>query len=133
MKVLQDHDVYEVIPGRVVDAQDRAVPDVISAGLSQLSHGNSTNPIAEFNEQFDRLRERRKLTPISDDLDFDLPDSRHTEHALPTTRLANSTESSLNRENGNEERPNSPTNELSGSEDNDLSKIKRLIPNWKPC
>ncbi|KAF8173450.1 hypothetical protein BJ912DRAFT_1024853 [Pholiota molesta] len=67
MEVLKEHNVYEIIHGRNVDAEDHAVPDVISVGLAQLSHGNSTNPIAEFNEQFERLRERRKLTPVFED------------------------------------------------------------------
>jgi hypothetical protein len=58
MTVLKEHDVYQVMHGRVVDTQDRAVPDVISTGLAQLSHGNATNPIREFNEQFEQLRER---------------------------------------------------------------------------
>jgi hypothetical protein len=72
MSVLKEHDVYQVVHGRVVDTQDRAVQDVISTGLAQLSHGNATNPIGEFNEQFERLRERRKLTPVwEEDMDFD--------------------------------------------------------------
>ncbi|KAF8968229.1 hypothetical protein BDZ97DRAFT_1916079 [Flammula alnicola] len=66
MKSLHEHSVYNVVPGRVVDPKDRPVPDVISVGLAQLTHGNATNPINEFNQQFERLRERRKLTPISD-------------------------------------------------------------------
>jgi hypothetical protein len=73
MEVLKEHNVYEIIHGRNVDAEDHAVPDVISVGLAQLSHGNSTNPIAEFNEQFERLRERRKLTPVfEDEVDGDM-------------------------------------------------------------
>jgi hypothetical protein len=76
MRVLKEHDVYQVVHGRVVNTQDRAVQDVISTGLAQLSHGNSTtNPIGEFNEQFERLRERRKLTPVwEEDVDFDALD-----------------------------------------------------------
>jgi hypothetical protein len=73
MNVLKEHDVYEVIPGRAVDVQDRAAPDVMSVGIAQLSHGNSSNPISDFNQQFERMRERRKLTPIMDELDFNLP------------------------------------------------------------
>jgi hypothetical protein len=37
-------------------------------GIAQLSFGNSSNPIAEFNQQFNRMRERRKLTPVTEDL-----------------------------------------------------------------
>jgi len=72
MAVLKEHDVYQVVYGRVVDTQDRAVQDVISVELAQLSHGNATNPIGEFNEQFERLRDHRKLVPVwEDDIDFD--------------------------------------------------------------
>lgn len=66
MNSLREHRVYEVIPGHVVDPQDRAVSDVVSAGLAQLAHGNGTNPIAEFNQQFERQREHRKLIPLSE-------------------------------------------------------------------
>jgi hypothetical protein len=31
-----------------------------------LTHGSSTTPISEFNQQFEIMRERRGLTPISD-------------------------------------------------------------------
>ncbi|KAF8174074.1 hypothetical protein BJ912DRAFT_858960 [Pholiota molesta] len=64
MTSLAHHSVYKVINGREVDKLDCAVPDVISVGMAQLAHGKSTSPIAEFNEQFDRLRERRKLTAV---------------------------------------------------------------------
>jgi hypothetical protein len=115
MAVLKEHDVYQVVPGRVVDIQDRAVPDVVSVGLAQLSHGNATNPIVEFNEQFERLRDRRKLAPVlEDDIDFD---------ALELTS-AEGEFSSMNRVSlgaiGNPDLKNSPTspsNEVPGSED----------------
>ena len=64
MTVLKEHDVYQVVHGRAVDTQDRAVQDVISVELAQLSHGNATNPIGEFNEQFERLCDRRKLVAV---------------------------------------------------------------------
>lgn len=62
---LREHEVYEYKEGRVLDPKDSPVPDILSVGLAALSHGTSTNPLAEFNAQFDRLRERRKLSPIS--------------------------------------------------------------------
>lgn len=62
---LREHGVYEYKEGRVLDPKDSPVPDILSVGLAALSHGTSTNPLAEFNAQFDRLRERRKLSPIS--------------------------------------------------------------------
>jgi hypothetical protein len=65
MDCLVKHEVYHVKQGRVLDPQDSPVPDVLSTGLAALLHGNLTNPLAEFNMQFDRLRERHKLLPIS--------------------------------------------------------------------
>lgn len=117
MKVLKEHDVYEVIPGRIVDARDCAVQDVISVGLAQLSHGNSTNPITAFNEEFNRLRERRKLTPISEELDFEMAESAVYAGTLAKAS-ANSTER-LGKETDNEENGNPPSGVLSDSEDDD--------------
>jgi len=114
MAVLKEHDVYQVVYGRVVDTQDRAVQDVISVGLAQLSHGNATNPIGEFNEQFERLRDRRKLVPVwEDDIDFD---------ALELTSAEGEFGSMNNVSLGdvrNSEHENSPLNELPGPGDSD--------------
>ncbi|EDR00314.1 uncharacterized protein LACBIDRAFT_314453 [Laccaria bicolor S238N-H82] len=65
MDALNEHEVYVVKDGRVLDANDTPVPNVISTGLVALAHGNATNPLAEFNAQYDSLCERRKLVPIS--------------------------------------------------------------------
>lgn len=65
MSSLAEHDVYVVKEGRVLDPGEAPVPDVLSTGLAALSHGTSTNHIAEFNTTFNRLRERRKLTPVA--------------------------------------------------------------------
>jgi hypothetical protein len=85
MDSLTKHKVYQVKVGRVLDPQDSPVPDVLSTGLAALSHGSSTNPLAEFNAQFDRLRERRKLLPISvllnNTLVLDDPPGPHSPHA----------------------------------------------------
>ncbi|EDR07713.1 uncharacterized protein LACBIDRAFT_327646 [Laccaria bicolor S238N-H82] len=66
MDALNEHEVYVVKEGRVLDANNTPVPNVISTGLAALAHGNATNPLAEFNAQYNSLRERRKLVPISD-------------------------------------------------------------------
>ncbi|KJA19732.1 hypothetical protein HYPSUDRAFT_217473 [Hypholoma sublateritium FD-334 SS-4] len=65
MTVLKEHRVYTLTPGRVVHSKDGPVPDILSAGVSALAHGTSGNPIADFNEQYNRLRERRRLVPVS--------------------------------------------------------------------
>jgi hypothetical protein len=69
MDSLNEHNVYHIREGRVLDPEDSPVPDVLSIGLAALSHGSSTNPLTEFNSQFDRLRERRRLLPITALLD----------------------------------------------------------------
>ena len=65
MESLSEHKVYVVKEGRTVNSQDLPAPDVLTAGFAALGHSSSTNPIAEFNAQFDRLRERHKLTSVS--------------------------------------------------------------------
>ncbi|KAF8890919.1 hypothetical protein BD779DRAFT_1438147, partial [Infundibulicybe gibba] len=99
VRSLNEHRVYRVIPGRIIDPKDKPVPDVISVGLAALAHGNSTNPIADFNKQFNELRERRKLTPVSIGLDFTPPQNPEdvtnlirdvTNLAQPESDIANS-------------------------------------------
>ncbi|KAG6854111.1 hypothetical protein C0991_010275 [Blastosporella zonata] len=66
MKSLDEHEVYVVKPSRVLDPQDSPVPDVLSVGYAVLTHGSSTNPLTDFNAQFDCLCQCRKLTPSLD-------------------------------------------------------------------
>ncbi|KAJ6584712.1 hypothetical protein B0H19DRAFT_1059083 [Mycena capillaripes] len=66
MASLDKHDVYIEKEGHVLDDDEKPVPDVISVGMAALTHGTSTTPLAEFNQQFDILRERRRLTPVAD-------------------------------------------------------------------
>ncbi|KAJ6632427.1 hypothetical protein B0H10DRAFT_2206790 [Mycena sp. CBHHK59/15] len=66
MASLDEHDVYVEKEGRVLDDDEKPVPDVISTGMAALTHGTSTTLLAEFNQQFDILRERRRLTPVAD-------------------------------------------------------------------
>ena len=116
MGVLKEHDVYQVVHGRVIDSQDRAVPDVISVGLAQLSHGNATNPIREFNDQFERLRDRRKLAPVwEDDIDFDVLESTLAEGEFGSINELNMSFGEMS----NSERENSPSNDAQRSGDSD--------------
>ncbi|KAJ6496923.1 hypothetical protein DFH09DRAFT_1103477 [Mycena vulgaris] len=41
-------------------------PDVLSAGAAALTHGTTSNPLQDFNAQFDQLRQRRGLIPVSE-------------------------------------------------------------------
>jgi hypothetical protein len=113
MKVLEEHNVYKVIHGRVVDEKDHAVPDVISVGMVHLSHGNPTNPIADFNEQFERLRERRKLTPVlEEDIDSDVM----VDDEIPAEIVVDASENASVAKENNARSMNSPLNDTTDSE-----------------
>lgn len=67
MNALQEHNVYTYQKGRVAHQNDGPVPDVLSAGLTALTTAATSgeSPLSEFNTQFNRIRERRKLVPVS--------------------------------------------------------------------
>lgn len=65
MASLMKHEVYIVKEGRVLDFDEKPVPDVIFVGLASLTNGSSSNPLAEFNTAFNQVREHRRLTPVS--------------------------------------------------------------------
>ncbi len=85
MTVLKEHKVYTLTPGRVVHSKDAPVADILSTGMAALAHGSSGNPIAEFNEQFNRLRERRRLIPVSNSLHTTTP-TQCTASTVPSTQ-----------------------------------------------
>jgi hypothetical protein len=90
MTSLAEHEVYAEKEGRVLDADDKPVPDVLSVGMAALTHGGSTTPLSDFNEQFDILCERRHLRPVSDLLDLiNAPGADIHAASLPTTLPAN--------------------------------------------
>ncbi|KAJ6595416.1 hypothetical protein B0H10DRAFT_2167812 [Mycena sp. CBHHK59/15] len=66
MDSLEEHDVYMLQQGRVLDDDEKPVPDILSVGMAALTHGASTTPLADFNQQFEILRARRGLTPVAD-------------------------------------------------------------------
>jgi hypothetical protein len=66
MASLTEHEVYVMKDGRVLDDDEMPVPDVLSAGAAALTHGTTSNPLQDFNTQFDQLRRRRQLLPVSD-------------------------------------------------------------------
>jgi hypothetical protein len=45
------------------DDGDGPVKDVINLGLESLTDG-TTNPLCEFNNTFERLQKRRKMSPV---------------------------------------------------------------------
>jgi hypothetical protein len=65
MASLSKYEVYTKKAGRVLDADEMPAPDVLSVGLTALSHGTTTNPLAEFNAQFNSLCEQCLLTLVS--------------------------------------------------------------------
>jgi hypothetical protein len=62
MASLAKLEVYVEKEGRTLDPDEMPVPDAISVGLADLVHGSA---LADFNTQFHRNRERRRLVPIS--------------------------------------------------------------------
>ena len=55
---LAEAQVYEIKPGRTIDGDsDAVVPNIVSAGLSQL-----VAPLAEYNNMFSLLKKRRQRT-----------------------------------------------------------------------
>jgi hypothetical protein len=65
MESLKKHEVYVVKEGRVLDSDEMPVPDVISVGFASLTHGSTSTPLGDFNAQFNKVRDRRRLMPIS--------------------------------------------------------------------
>ncbi|KAJ6528621.1 hypothetical protein DFH09DRAFT_1327626 [Mycena vulgaris] len=55
MDSLDEHSVYTLQEGRVLDDDEKPVPDILSAGMAALTHGSSISPLAEFNQQPRRL------------------------------------------------------------------------------
>lgn len=83
--------------------------------------------IEDFNEQFDRMRERRKLTPITDELNFDVPESTHEEEVTFAERARGSSKE-LDEEMGGDKRENSPTGEEPGLEDGEVEVDQEINP-----
>jgi len=130
MASLHDYEVYVVKPGRTVDAKDSAVRDVMSVGLAQLSHGKGTNPIADFNQQFNKLHEQRKLTPIDNLEDLD-PDiflaSGTSESREPTAEQGVSIDPNTTQDRGISPTPLSGSS-ASGEEDPELEELLLTSP-----
>ncbi|KAJ7466949.1 hypothetical protein FB451DRAFT_1401804 [Mycena latifolia] len=66
MDSLSEHEVYVEKDGRVLDDDEQPAPDTLSVGLAALTHGSSTTPLDDFNQQFEILRQRRGLTAVHD-------------------------------------------------------------------
>jgi hypothetical protein len=83
MASLAKLDVYVEKEGRTLDPDEMPVPDAISVGLADLAHGSA---LTDFNTQFERNRERRRLLPISALLKhLEKPESSAPSSPLPTT------------------------------------------------
>ncbi|KAJ7716911.1 hypothetical protein DFH07DRAFT_973770 [Mycena maculata] len=66
MASLTEHKVYVKKDGHVLDDDEMPAPDVLSVGAAALTHGTTSNPLQDFNAQFDQLRQHRELIPVSD-------------------------------------------------------------------
>ncbi|KAF9537318.1 hypothetical protein CPC08DRAFT_598986, partial [Agrocybe pediades] len=63
MKYISDHKVYEISKGRTLDDDEAPTKDIMAAGFHSLTTG-SKNPLAEYNEAFERLQRRRRMRPV---------------------------------------------------------------------
>ena len=65
MDSLNEHKVYQVQHGRVLDESDGGpVKDTITTGLQNLTAGTK-NPLSDYNKAFQLLQRRRKIIPVS--------------------------------------------------------------------
>ena len=65
MDSLNEHKVYQIQHGRVLDEDDGGpVKDAITTGLQSLTAGTK-NPLSDYNEAFQLLQRRRKIIPVS--------------------------------------------------------------------
>ncbi|KAF4613503.1 hypothetical protein D9613_007562 [Agrocybe pediades] len=64
MTFMSEHKVYEVQKGRTLDEDETPAKDVIAVGFHNLTTG-SKNPLAEYNEAFERLQRRCRMKPVT--------------------------------------------------------------------
>lgn len=64
MSSLNEHKVYQIQKGRVLDEDDGPVKDVVAVGLQNLTEGTK-NPLSEYNDAFKRLQRRRRMKVVS--------------------------------------------------------------------
>ena len=55
MESLEEHNVYQIQNGWVLDEDDGPVKDVMGVGLQNLVDGNK-NPLSKYNEVFQRVQ-----------------------------------------------------------------------------
>ncbi|KAG6823407.1 hypothetical protein H0H92_010314, partial [Tricholoma furcatifolium] len=64
MESLNEHGVYRIQRGRVLDQDDEPVKNIISIGLQNLTDTPSS-PLTEYNSHFVRLQRRRRKQPLT--------------------------------------------------------------------
>ncbi|EAU91991.2 hypothetical protein CC1G_05978 [Coprinopsis cinerea okayama7 len=79
MDSLDEHSVYRMQPGRVLDEDDPPVPDVVSVGSEELV-SQSNSPLTEFNAAFRMLKRHRQMQPVPD---LEDPDDHGVSIATP--------------------------------------------------
>ncbi|KAJ6623265.1 hypothetical protein B0H10DRAFT_1943992 [Mycena sp. CBHHK59/15] len=125
MANLQEHEVYIVKEGCVLDDDEMPALDVLSTGAAALTHGAMTNPIEEFNDQFDQLRRRRRLIPVADLLHTSCP---HSPVALASPAESDGLPDTIIFFNGN-----NLTSEPLGGDDLDDGGPPVLVPPTPPA
>ncbi|KAJ7309942.1 hypothetical protein DFH08DRAFT_974545 [Mycena albidolilacea] len=100
MASLNDHEVYVEKEGRIFNDDEKPVPDVISVDMAALTHGASIALLAEFNQQFDILCERCRLTPVAELLG--LINTSGIPHPTPATNTDVPTDASTEADDDDE-------------------------------
>lgn len=64
MSSLDEHNVYQNIYGPILDDDDPPTKDSVTAGFHSAT-ASPKNPITDYNENFTRLQDRRRMIPVS--------------------------------------------------------------------
>ncbi|KAF8075810.1 hypothetical protein FPV67DRAFT_1711092 [Lyophyllum atratum] len=72
MTSLEEHKVYRIVPGRVLEDDDLPTNNIISIGLCSLMD-NTKSPLTEYIHNFTRLQQRRRKQPIIIPSPTDIP------------------------------------------------------------
>jgi hypothetical protein len=128
MASLREHEVYILKEGRVLDNDEMPAPDVLSVGAASLTHGTSNNPIDEFNDLFDQLRQRRTLVPVSDLVQYLSEATSSSSEASAPASPPPAARSGLASPAGSEDFPE-PVNLIRGDQ---FTTVERLIHEETP-
>lgn len=84
MDNLAHYDVYVLKEGRVFDDRSQCTPDAVEIGFHALSEGLKS-PLHEYNEAFECLQMRRRMTPVGRERTNDPTPSKSSPTTQPGT------------------------------------------------